>query len=156
MNIRTLTAFLLISLTACGEPDSDDTSSAIQEATAEATIIGQVQQPLNPNGDSELALFMRAMYDDGMKMKTAIRNGEKATSALDISTLYTPNATEPDKVATPEYHAMAKAYEAAFNAVQKSEGERQEAAYKSMVAACTSCHQAMCPGPIVKIRKMEL
>ena len=31
----------------------------------------------NPNGDSELALLMREMFDDGMRMKEQIEKGDK-------------------------------------------------------------------------------
>jgi|GEM_PF-4973254 len=43
----------------------------------EATISKEVvQQPINPNGDSELALLMREMFDEAQLIKEQIANGE--------------------------------------------------------------------------------
>jgi cytochrome c556 len=112
---------------------------------------------LNPNGDSELAVLMREMFDDGMAMKKAIEKGKLPQSHIEISELFTAEGTEPEKVASEQYKAYAKVYEAAFVALQNAEDEAEiQTAYTSLVNTCVSCHQAMCPGPITRIRKMEL
>ncbi|MDX1478542.1 MAG: hypothetical protein R3301_12600, partial [Saprospiraceae bacterium] len=71
----------------------------------------------NPNGDSELALLMREMYDDGIRVKHQILNGRTPRVEVDVSQLYTTDATEPEKVASPEYAVYAEAYLATLDAL---------------------------------------
>ena len=112
---------------------------------------------LNPNGDTELALLMRAMYDDGESMKKDILAGKMPKGHVDISRLRIAEATEPDKLTSPEYQAYAQAYEAIYAQLNKtSETEQRVELYKSLVGSCTSCHKALCPGPLVRIEKLEL
>jgi hypothetical protein len=114
------------------------------------------KQSINPNGDSELALLMREMYDDGMRTKQALLDGKDPVVTVSYQEMYTAHATEPEKVARPEYAQYAKHYEESVLAFLTSDPEVRAANYQTMVATCMSCHQAMCPGPMVKIRKMYL
>lgn len=110
----------------------------------------------NPNGDSELALLMREMHDDGMLTKQQILNGETPEVKCDYKTMYSIEATEPEKAASTEYQIFGKAYEASVAALLAADEEHRPTAYQTMVGACMNCHQAMCPGPMVKIKKMYL
>lgn len=112
--------------------------------------------PLNPNGDTELAVLMRAMYDDGMEMRSSILNGEIPESHVDLANLYSMDAAEPHKVASAEYQAYAKVIELAYAALENGDEQQRITAYKSIIQTCASCHQAMCPGPLVRIEKMRL
>ncbi len=128
-----------------------------QKATAtEASSNENTVKPLNPNGDSELALLMRSMYDDGMAMKLAIKNGDAPLSHIDISKLYTSEPTVTGKADTPEYQAFALAYEAAFKGLGQAQEDQKAQAYKTLVNSCIACHKSVCPGPIVRIEKMKL
>jgi|AntRauTorckE5430_2_1112549.scaffolds.fasta_scaffold09261_5 hypothetical protein len=42
-----------------------------------------VKAPINPNGDSELALLMPAMYEEADRMNKAIERGEQPEITLD-------------------------------------------------------------------------
>ena len=119
-----------------------------------ATYPETAQWTVNPNGDSELALLMRAMYDDGVRVKHQIINGRKADSDVDLSRMYTADATEPEKVASPQYAALGAAYENAVDALQRAKKDDADEHYQAMVNACMACHQAMCPGPKERIKKM--
>ncbi|RLD19821.1 MAG: hypothetical protein DRI69_07510 [Bacteroidetes bacterium] len=112
--------------------------------------------PLNPNGDSELALLMRSMYDDGMEMKLAINNGEIPESHIDISKMRTSEPSVAGKADTPEYQAYTLAYEAAFKGLKEAQGDQKTQAYETLVNTCIACHRSECPGPIVRIEKMKL
>ena len=128
-----------------------------QQSTAmEATNEESAVKPLNPNGDSELALLMRSMYDDGMAMKLAIKNGDAPKSHIDISELYTSEPTVTGKSDTPEYKAFALAYEAAFKDLGEANEDQKTQAYRTLVNSCITCHKTVCPGPIVRIEKMKL
>lgn len=111
---------------------------------------------INPNGDSELALLMRAMFEDGMLTKQQILNRQLPEIKYDYTRIHTAEATQPEKVATIDFKLFAKAYEASASALLTSGTDNRAEAYQAMVAACMQCHQTMCPGPIVKIKKMYL
>lgn len=113
-------------------------------------------QIINPNGDSELALLMREMHTDGMKTKQQLLDGKTPEIEVKYEKLFTAKATEPKKVASPEYAAYATIYETAVKNFLERSGNAQIDSYKTMVDACMNCHQQICPGPMVKIKRMYL
>ena len=113
-------------------------------------------KPLNPNGDSELALVMRHMHDNGMEVKQQLINGEKPELKYECSKLYTAKATEPDKVASPIYEGYAKSFEESVRTFDQEFNADKIGSYQRMVDACMNCHQEVCPGPMRKIKKMYL
>ena len=114
------------------------------------------RKPLNPNGDSELAILMRDMYDEGMQLKQSVINGEEPAMKLNYHHINMATPTEAGKNASHEYLLFAKAYEASVERFKNaSEAERPEA-YQNMVDNCMSCHSAVCQGPMVRIKKMYL
>lgn len=113
-------------------------------------------KPLNPNGDSELALLMREMHDDGMRTKKQLLEGKTPSIQVKYEKLTTAKATEPEKAASPEYAAYATVYETAVKNFLERRGNDQVESYTRMVDACMQCHQQLCPGPMVKIKKMYL
>ncbi len=117
---------------------------------------GPIIMPINPNGDSELALLMRDMHEDGLKAKEKIKNGELPELLLDFEKIHTAQATEPEKAASPTYQVHALSYLQAVEALKNADKNNMEQSYTNMVDACMSCHKALCPGPMVKIKKMYL
>lgn len=111
---------------------------------------------INPNGDSELALLMRQMFDEGMITKQQIIEGKVPEIKVEYVKMHTAQATEPAKVARPEYAAFAEACAQAAEALETAEVSQRVEAYQSLVATCMNCHQALCPGPMVKIKKLYL
>ena len=112
--------------------------------------------PINPNGDSELALLMRDMFEDGMKTKEKIKNGEIPELVLDFEKIHTAEATETEKAASPEYKVHALSYLQAVKALKNANKDNLEKSYTDMIDACMNCHKVLCPGPIVRIKKMYL
>lgn len=110
--------------------------------------------PLNPNGDSELALLMRAMFDDALLMKQQIEQGEQPRPALDYQKILTAEATEPEKAASDTYKVHALSYLQTIKALQGADAPQAASLYKNMVNSCMGCHQALCPGPTVRIKKL--
>ena len=111
-------------------------------------------KPLNPNGDTELAILMRDMYDEAEKIKNDIAAGKEVKFNLKHHEILTAESTMPEKAASPEYKSYAEIY---LNAIEqmKNKPEDPEAAFQNMVASCTACHQSLCPGPLVKIKKLR-
>lgn len=110
----------------------------------------------NPNGDSELALLMRDMFDDVMRMKMQIKDGKKPEVLKKFKDIHTADATEPEKAASNDYKAFANAYLAALENLEKAEPDETKLLYQGLVNTCSNCHQAMCPGPLVRIKKLNL
>ena len=110
--------------------------------------------PLNPNGDTELALLMRAMYDEGMVLKEDLAQGKNLDLHLKHAKILTAEATEPKKAASPEFKSFADYYLLTVQDLKNNKNPDPHKAYDAMVTACMNCHEAMCPGPIVKIKKM--
>ncbi len=111
--------------------------------------------PLNPNGDSELALLMRAMFDDAMLMKEQLNQGKKPSPSIDFQKIFTAHATEPEKAASAEYQAFARTYVQVMQAFEAADHQKATKLYEAMVNNCTNCHQALCPGPLVRIAKLR-
>lgn len=111
---------------------------------------------VNPNGDSELALLMRSMFDDGVNIKEDLLKGEAPNLRVDFLKIHTAKPTEEGKNTTPEYASYARAYEDAVKAFQASNPYQRVEAYQHMVNSCIQCHQEVCPGPVRKIKKLVL
>ena len=110
----------------------------------------------NPNGDSELALLMREMFDDGMRIKQQIQDGHSPEILKNFEKIFTAQATEPEKAASAAYQHFAEIYLQSVESLKNAPKENVGDLYHSMVQNCMNCHQAMCPGPMVKIKKLYL
>ena len=109
---------------------------------------------LNPNGDSELAILMREMFEEGERIKEEIAEGKKPTINVDYEAVLTAQATEPEKAASDTYHAFAVSYIETMKALKKASAEEAGKLYVSMVNTCMDCHTELCPGPKRRIRKL--
>jgi hypothetical protein len=111
---------------------------------------------INPNGDSELALLMRKMFLDADSIKQLITTQEGVIAdefIAELEKVHTATPTDAD-VKTPEFKAYndllineAKALKDADN---KIEG------FNNLVKRCIDCHKVYCPGPIVRINKLNI
>lgn len=113
-----------------------------------------IRQPINPNGDSELALLMRAMYEEAERMKSAIENGEKPEITLDYKAILTAEATEPEKAASDTYKVHAQSYLQTLKALENADVAKAKMLFEDMVDSCMGCHTALCPGPKARIKKL--
>jgi hypothetical protein len=112
---------------------------------------------INPNGDSELALLMREMYDDALRMKKQIKQGEVPTIIKSFESIHAAKATEPEKASRPDYKLYGDAYLTAMQRIDTFiDWPSKKRAYNSMVESCITCHSSMCPGPIAKINKLKI
>jgi len=108
-----------------------------------------------PNGSSELALLMRDMYDETEQIKAQVEKNAKVQSSAMYGNMLTVEATEPDKQASELYKAMSGDFIRRWE-ILKTEHEGISDTYTSVVQSCMNCHAAMCPGPMVKIKKLYL
>lgn len=109
----------------------------------------------NPNGDSELALLMRSMFEEALYVKQQIENGQPVKITVDHEKILTAHATEPEKAASPEYKAFAQTYLMTIENLKKAAPEDLPDLYDNLVASCSTCHQDLCPGPLVRIDQLR-
>lgn len=111
---------------------------------------------LNPNGDSELALLMRMMADSTASLKEIVKQGklpERFPEAF--LKIHSAIPTDPT-VKTPEFEAFAASYVEGLNQLYNSSPDDIRINYNSLVQRCVNCHQASCPGPVKRIKKLFL
>lgn len=154
IKIITLFLFSLLLISSCNQEQEDAVSSTSSASAEEEKK--ENKKSLNPNGDSELALLMREMFDEAQKIKKQVQNGEPVETTLDQEKILTAHATEPEKAASPEFKAWAGAYLASLDSLKEAKPENAEKIYRELVNNCLTCHKSLCPGPIVRINKLKM
>ena len=113
-------------------------------------------KPLNPNGDSELALLMRMMNDSTAAIKELVAQG-KLPDKFPEAFLKIHTAKPTDQtVKTEEFEAFAASYVEGLKQLYHSSPSELETNYNSLVQRCINCHQSVCPGPIKAIKKLKI
>ncbi|MCA6363566.1 MAG: hypothetical protein IM638_11050 [Bacteroidetes bacterium] len=113
-------------------------------------------KPLNPNGDSELALLMREMTKSAEAMSAALKNGtafpDKPAGFEKII-----NAVRTDTtIAQGPYEAYARGWLGALDRLYTAPEASRKEMFNALVTNCSSCHQAYCHGPLERIAKMQV
>lgn len=158
MNIKILIPifigiFSLLFSSCKNECDKEESCSKDKKECAKDVEVS----PINPNGDSELALLMRKMYDDADAIKTLITNNEGNITQeyiTELERIHTATPTDAN-VKTPEFEAYTKLMIEQANNLFSSETNRAEG-FNNLVNRCVECHQSFCPGPIKKIKKLTI
>jgi hypothetical protein len=114
------------------------------------------QPVLYPNKDSPLALLMREMYTDLEEMKTSVVKGEAIKNYLNKHNgLITAKATDPS-VKDISFELMSKGYLESLRNLESSSPQLLLDHYRILHSYCIACHEKHCPGPINKIKKLQL
>ncbi len=113
------------------------------------------QTILHPNNDSELTLLMREMYDYYDKLKVDIEKGDLPEKIREFKEIHKAVATEPSKSESALYKAMSSVYLESAERLNSS-GKNMPEVFNHMVDNCMNCHRQMCPGPMVKIKKLYI
>ncbi|MBN8692056.1 MAG: hypothetical protein J0L69_02615 [Bacteroidetes bacterium] len=125
--------------------------------TAEKTdSISCAKPPINPNGDSELALLMRAMRDSTKSFKEMIMAGKVPAKFPDVFLKIHSAAPTDSETKKPSFDGFATAYLNSLTQLSKSKTSDAKLNYNAVVQACENCHSEHCPGPISTIRKLKL
>ncbi len=141
-----ITAIVLFAF-ACSNGETD---------VAEDSAAACKTKPLNPNGDSELAILMREMANWTDSCKAAILSSHPMPVAPEhLNTLTTAKKTD-ETIDAALYNSQASLYQGAVVAFNNATDTDRNALYNSMVAACAGCHQNFCQGPLVRINKMTI
>ena len=112
------------------------------------------QKPLNPNGDSELALLMRDMFEESDSLKHLVLDGQPLTGLKKYQDIHSAIPTDPT-VTGPVFEAFAEAY---ISSIKELETADSSSVYRfnHMVDQCMNCHTEFCPGPKKRIKKLYL
>lgn len=111
----------------------------------------------NPNGDSDLALLMRKMFEEGEDVKKLITNNEGNITEeyiAELERIHTATPTDAD-VKTPEFEAYTKLMIDEANLLFSNDSNRVQG-FNNLVNRCINCHQSFCPGPIKRIKKLTI
>ncbi len=105
--------------------------------------------------DSELTLLMRDMYNYYDSVKSEVVDGSLDEDIKTFTEIHKAVATSPEKTLSPLYQAFATNYIQSVNHINQSDKNRKDA-FNLMVDNCMNCHQQMCPGPMVRIKKLYI
>lgn len=127
-----------------------------QEEKAKTDSIADCNKPVNPNGDSELAVLMREMMSSASNLKEMIGKGnlpEKFPEEfLKIHTAQ-PTDSETKKAS---FNDFANNYISNLQTLYSSPKGDLTKNYNAVINACASCHSQHCPGPLKAINKLKI
>ena len=110
----------------------------------------------NTSNDSELTLLMRDMFDDGMMIKASVLAGEKPQIMDKAKALMSSHSTDSEVAMSNDFKVFAQSYLAAVEALENANNENITDQYEVMITSCMDCHRSLCPGPMVRIKKLYL
>ena len=105
--------------------------------------------------DSEMTLLMRDMFEYYDSLKVNIENGEIPEQIRVFNEVHSAVSTEPEKGKSELYQAMATVYKESADRLKNNRTDMPKY-FNQMIDNCMNCHQQMCPGPMVKIKKLYL
>lgn len=111
-------------------------------------------RPINPNGDSELALLMRDMFEESDSLKQLVLQGKSLSGLEKYENIHSAIPTDPT-VTGPVFEAFATSYIESIKALEASDST-SIFNFNQMVDQCMNCHTEFCPGPKKRIKKLYI
>ena len=108
----------------------------------------------NPNGSSELALLMRAMFDESDSLKQLVLEGKQLSGLRRYEEIHTAVPTDSE-VTGPVFEAFAKNYIESIKVLEESDS-LNVFNFNNMVDQCMNCHTEFCPGPKKRIKQLYI
>jgi cytochrome c556 len=133
---------------------SDGSQKEAEKAKADS--LASCNKPINPNGDSELAVLMREMMGSASNLREMIKQGnlpDKFPEAF--LKIHTAQPTDSD-TKKESFDAFASNYISNLQALYSSPKEDLTKNYNAVINACASCHSQHCPGPLKAINKLKI
>jgi hypothetical protein len=118
------------------------------------------KKPVSKNGidpPSELALLMRKMDSEMVALRNAITSGMEFPDSIEFNYegILTVGPTDPS-VRTDAFNSMANAFLASVKELKSAEFTDRDKLFNRTVQACVNCHGQVCPGPLVRIKKLPV
>lgn len=108
---------------------------------------------IDPNPTSEMAQLMRDMTNELASIRERLINEEDLDqNLLNFALIHEQEVTDPS-FQKPHIQPMSEAYAYAVDAFNENPTKSN---YTAIVNNCLSCHQLSCPGPVVRIKKLQL
>ena len=112
--------------------------------------------PVDPNGSSEMALFMRGLSKDCDTNKIRLKNNQLISFNIASDKILTSKMTKGHFIDS-SYKSYAAQFIDQIKTINKATSlDKQLFFYNTMIKNCISCHQNRCPGPITKINKLYI
>lgn len=143
-------SLILFFLSACCPDDQKSVGGKSKKTTLK-------ESKVNPNGDSELALLMRLMYDQSDSIRQIIIDGGELLSRdliAKFEEIHTAIPTDPD-VRDDGFSAFSNQIVQDMNRIWDADTGRVEQ-FNLFVDRCIQCHTVYCPGPIKKIQRLKI
>lgn len=122
------------------------------EQKANSVMKVKKEKVINPNGDSELALLMREMFEEGERIKAQIEAGESPSGLKKFEAIHSAIPTD-ENASGPVFESFATSYLEAIKVLENSDSA-SVFKFNNMVDQCMNCHTEFCPGPKRRIKKL--
>lgn len=144
--------FFVFCLAQCSNnSENNTTEKAKSDSLANCTT-----KPLNPNGDSELALLMRKMLHSSESLKEMIKQGNLPTKfPEEFLKIHTAKPTDSETKKS-SFDKFANNYLNNLQALYNSPKDELTQNYNAVITACAGCHSEHCPGPLKTINKLKI
>ena len=119
------------------------------------SIVCIMPPPLNPNGESELALLMREMASTSENIKASIQNNSELPAYPDgFGRIYFAKKT--DSTLNKElFNGLAQNYLSTIKYFYETKNKAEKIErYNATINSCVGCHSNFCGGPIKRIKKL--
>jgi hypothetical protein len=124
--------------------------------TAKADNASCTKKPLNPNGDSELALLMRNMKSSSESLREKIKQGNLPEKfPEEFLKIHTAKPTDSE-TKKASFDGFADNYLSNLQVLYHSPKEDLTKNYNAVITACANCHSEHCPGPLKAINKLKI
>lgn len=159
MGLSFKTKFILFSFISCLGLLTQCNSSNEQELKRASEVEDSVNcdtKSLNPNGDSELALLMRAMMKNSDSLRMQVMQGKLPEKFPEMFlSIHTAKPTDSE-TKKASFNAYADNYISMLQKLYQSDSKNLNENYNAVIEACASCHSEHCPGPLKAINKLKL
>lgn len=136
--------------------DCSDNAKNQSEEKAKKDSLASCTKPVNPNGDSELAVLMREMMSSAGNLKEMIKQGNLPDKfPEEFLKIHTAKPTDSD-TKKASFDGFADNYISNLHALYSSPKEELTQNYNAVINACASCHSQHCPGPLKAINKLKI
>jgi cytochrome c556 len=150
-SITTVLVVFALSLANC-----DGGAKKEEAEKAEADSIASCAKPVNPNGDSELALLMRDMMHSASNLREMVKQGNLPDKfPEEFLKIHTAQPTDSE-TKKASFEDFADNYISNLQALYNSPKQDLTKNYNAVVNACASCHSQHCPGPLKAINKLKI
>lgn len=143
-----LVAFLFTGVIAFSSSWIHDGNGIISSAYADTTDV-------NPNGSSELSLMMREMYTHTAAARKALDENKVAPYPESFLNIKTAKPTD-EETKKEYYNTFADLYLQSLENYKNSDKKNLQRNYTALINTCLGCHSSHCPGPVPKIKKLQL